>query len=54
MNKYELTNKEYKRALKMNDNERLEKNICPVCLHKMIDGICLIHGTKEQIMMFKI
>ena len=52
--KYELTPKEYKKALTMSDEQLFEKNICPECIHRMEDGKCLLHGSENQIKMFRI
>jgi hypothetical protein len=53
LDKYLLSKREYNKAKKMTDEQLFKNDICPECLHKIIDGKCLLHGTKEQIKMFR-
>ena len=49
-NGYELSDEEYNRAKKLNFDELINLNICPECMHKMVNGKCLLHGTRDQIL----
>ena len=49
---YELSAEEYTKASKLTFDELLSHNICPECMHKMVNGKCLLHGTRDQILSY--
>jgi GNAT superfamily N-acetyltransferase len=49
---YELSDEEYTKAKKLSFDELINHNICPECMHRMVAGKCLLHGTRDQILRY--